>query len=275
MNTAPITPNLITITTPRYEADLSTYPLPLGTHHFALSWQGLPAAAGTVMVTPFEEGQEGAPPQRSPAIAAVRVSVAVRTIAAINVMYPAHLNALALVDASLGAPLLFRADLTIGSERRLCCLEFGESRGSISLSTGKGSLTGSATTFSTGNPTLDPITATLLLRSLPWKEDQARSFDVIAADRRFHVVVRSGAPKRARVNGVEREVIPLYPLVRELTCEKPPLQILQTTLLLSNDTLREPLLLECQTARGKLTCTLTVNAAGADEPAPNQGQNAA
>jgi hypothetical protein len=276
VNSTLITPNLITITTPSYQADLTTYPLLPTTHHFALSWQGLPAAAGTVVIAPLEEAQEHAAPPAAPTTTALRITVAVRTIAAISVMYPAHLSALALVNASTLAPLLFRTDLTVGSERSICSLEFGDSYGALTLSTGKGTSHGAATAFNTANPTLDPITAALLVRSLPWKDGQERSFDVIAAERRFHVVVRSGAPKRLRVNGVERDVLPLYPLVRELTCEKPALKILQTTLLISNDALRQPLLLECQTARGKLSCSLTPNATceGA-EPAASFGQNAA
>ncbi|RME60648.1 MAG: DUF3108 domain-containing protein, partial [Candidatus Dadabacteria bacterium] len=71
--------------------------------------------------------------------------------------------------------------------------------------------------YKTGNLTLDPYTAVLFARALPWRVGQTRAFDVFTGSSRYLVYLKAEKKIKAQVGNEERDLLVIVPFVRKLT----------------------------------------------------------
>jgi hypothetical protein len=110
--------------------------------------------------------------------------------------------------------------------------------------------------FTPNNPTLDPIGAAFLARSLDWEIGDVRHFDVFNGKSRYFITLTAAERRTITFQGKERRVLAISPQVRNLTTTKPRSKLREAFILVSDDEQRDILRIESSVFIGSVSVDL-------------------
>jgi hypothetical protein len=196
---SPISETKVSVSTPAYQPDFSKFRMTLGTYEYKVSWEGIEAADAAVTIT--QEGMR------------YRMVVTAKTYSGIDLFYSLRYRAEGLVSSVDLQPLRTLIDQRENRTHKNTQIEF-LGPGNIRSVRSKNGGEVAVTTIDTGNFTLDPLSAGLLARSLPWSVGTTYDFDAFNGKTRYLISLKAESEEVIRVNGIEKKVWVIAPQVR-------------------------------------------------------------
>lgn len=234
-----ISPELVKVSTPVYQPWSGDFQPALGTYTYTVSWEGIPAATATITI-----GEDGSNYQ---------VTANAETYSAIDIFYTLRYQMNGVLSGSDLAPIHSFTNHRENSRIKTLDINFepsGEIR-AIREQVGKQD-SKREIRFVSNNPTLDPIGAAFMARSLPWSVGDSKSFDVFNGKSRYLVTLSAKEKSRILHQGTMRDVWVIVPRVKNLTTTEPVQKLREAKIYLTTDSAREILKIESSVFIGKV-----------------------
>lgn len=226
-----ISPDLIKVSTPTYKPWSGDFDPPLGTYTYTVSWEGIPAATATVKID--EDGVN------------YQVSANAETYSGIDLFYKLRYTMDGVLAGEDLAPITSSTSHRENSRVKTLDIKFAPS-GEISAVREQVGKEGSKAEvkFVSNNPTLDPIGAAFLARSLQWERGASKTFDVFNGKSRYLVTLTAQDRTQIEYRGVMRDVWVITPRVKNLTTTEPVQKLRNAKVYVTTDSAREILKIE-------------------------------
>lgn len=239
-----ISPELVKITTPRYQPEDSKFSPRLGTYEYSVGWEGINAASCKLTIQ--RQGDTYV------------VDAAARTYTGVDLLYKLRYEAIGVISANDLTSINLDIDHQENSRHKNIAIDFSPTLKKIHAVRSKGANDPDKKilSFNTDNFTLDPIAATFLARSLNWQVGDTKHFDVFNGKSRYIISLTAVERKKIRYQGEDRPVIVITPQVRNLTTTKPRAKLRQAFIYVSDDEFREVLRIESSVFIGRVITEL-------------------
>ena len=237
-----IPPEQIKISTPVYEPVLERFSPRLGEYEFDVSWQGISAAWGTLVVK-HEGGR-------------YRVTTKAQTYSGIEIFYKLRYRAEGLLSSYNLHPISSIMDQTENSKRKVAKIDFRPDGTIHSVRSKVGKWT-KVTNFKPDNFTLDPFSAAFLARSLDWKLGEAKRFDVWNGKTRYEITLTAGKEDEIKYEGSKRKVWIISPVVKNLSSPHKNGKLRDARIFVTQDRERELVRIESEVFIGTVTTRVT------------------
>lgn len=231
----------VLVTTPAYHPDFSKFRMTLGTYEYKVSWEGIAAADAAVSIT--QEGNR------------YRMVVTAKTYSGIDLFYTLRYRAEGLLSSADLQPIRTLIDQRENSTHKNTQIEFlghGKVRSVRSKNGGEVAVT----TIDTGNFTLDPLSAGLLARSLPWSVGTTHVFDAFNGKTRYLISLTAESEENIRVNGEEKKVWVISPQVKFVENNEAHKKLRKAKIYVTADDKREILKIVSNVFIGSVTTAL-------------------
>ncbi len=242
------------VSTPVYHPDFSKFQLTLGTYEYQVSWEGIPAADASVTIS--QEGMR------------YRMLVSAKTYSGIDIFYKLRYRAEAIMSSVDLQPIRTLIDQRENSTHKNTQIEFLEN-GSIRSVRSKNGGDVSVTTIDTGNFTLEPLSAGLIARGLPWSVGTTHVFDAFNGKTRYLISLTAESEETIKVNGESRKVWVISPQVKFVENNENHKKLRRARIYVTADDKREILKIVSSVFVGSVTTALE-----AFTPATPQGRTA-
>lgn len=192
----------VSVSTPIYRPELSTYRPTYGTYEYTVSWEGIPAADLSLTVEPDQDN--------------LRVIAKAETYSGIDLFYRLRYHSegvLSALDLSPQSSVTEDQQNSKIKNVKIDYLDNGDIR-AVRSQVGKET---KVLQFSPNNFTLEPFSASMIARSLPWQVGQSRDFDTFNGKTRYLITISCVAREVMEVNGEEKPVLVFSPKVMNLT----------------------------------------------------------
>ena len=239
-----IAPELVKVTTPLYRpADAKYRPKP-GIYEYSVGWEGITAASCSLTIR--ENGDHFV------------IDAAARTYSGVDLLYKLRYEAHGIIDANNLSSISLAIDHRENSRHKMIDVQFAPNSGTISAVRQTGDINPAQkhVEFDPKNPTLDPIAAAFLARSLEWHVGDAKHFDVFNGKSRYFITLTAVGRKTIRFQGRERQVFVISPRVRNLTTTKPRSKLREAFIFVTDDEDREILRIESSVFIGSVSVDL-------------------
>ena len=198
-----ISPDQVQVSTPRYMPNFKEFEPKLGTYKYEVSWQGIPAAEAELKVE--HNGSN------------YILTATARTYSPIDLIYDMKYKAegiLSLADLSPIKTTIYQKENSRIKNTEIKFLDSGEIYAVRSQNNDEPEKT---IKFDPKNFTLEPFSAALLAKALPWTEGQSRTFDTFNGKSRYMITLTATAKEKMDFEGREIEVFRIEPKVKNLT----------------------------------------------------------
>ena len=236
-----IAPDLVKVTTPLYKPKGASYKPRLGTYEYSVGWEGISAASCSVTVR--EKGGQ------------YLIDAAARTYSGVDLLYKLRYEARGVLEGSDLSSVSLSIDHRENSRYKNIELAFEPHSKSVSAIRQKGldDPDKQSVSFTPNNPTIDPIGAAFLARTLEWQIGESKHFDVFNGRSRYFITLT--AVKRTTINfqGAPRNVFVISPQVRNLTTTKPRSKLREAFIYITDDEQRDILRIESSVFIGMVT----------------------
>jgi hypothetical protein len=111
--------------------------------------------------------------------------------------------------------------------------------------------------FTTTNSVLDPVSASFLARSQPWRVGDAKEFDVFNGKSRYLITLTAKELRTMDVAGVQREVFVIVPKVVNLVNPAQGKKLREARIFVTNDAARDIVLIESDVFIGTVKTRMT------------------
>jgi hypothetical protein len=239
-----ISPELVKITTPRYQPERSSFKPRLGTYEYSVGWEGINAASASVTVARENDTYV--------------IDAAARTYSGVDLLYKLRYEAIAKISATDLTSINLAIDHRENSRRKNISISFSPKLDSIHAvrSKGENDPDQKVLSFAPANFTLDPIAACFLARSLDWEIGDTKHFDVFNGKSRYFISLTAAERTTIRYQGESRPVIVITPQVRNVTTTRPRSKLRQAFIYVSDDEYREVLRIESSVFIGRVITEL-------------------
>jgi hypothetical protein len=239
-----ISPELVKITTPKYQPEDSSFNPRLGSYEYSVGWEGINAASCTLKIA--RQGDTYV------------VDAAARTYSGVDLLYKLRYEAVGIISAKDLTSINLDIDHRENSRQKKISIDFTPNLKSIHAvrSKGENDPDKKVLSFTTDNFTLDPIAAVFLARSLKWKVGDSKQFDVFNGKSRYIISLTAVERKNINYQGEQRPVIVITPQVRNLTTTKPRSKLRQAFIYVSDDESRDVLRIESSVFIGRVITEL-------------------
>ena len=231
----------VQVTTPVYRPSLTEYSPELGTFEYEVSWQGIPAAAATIIVE--HEGDK------------FKVTTKARTYSPIDLLYDLKYTAEGTLNANDLSPIRTIITQKENSKKKKTDIAF-LGNGEISALREQNGEEPISLRFNSNNFTLDPVSAAFLARGLPWKVGDTRDFDTFNGKSRYLITLTAIDKIQMDVNGVEKSVFVIRPTVKNLTNPDANKKLREAKIYVTDDKDREILKIASEVFIGTVTTKL-------------------
>lgn len=231
----------VVVSTPVYQPSTEAFRPQLGTYTYEVSWQGIPAAEGTIALE-----QEGL---------YLKLKATARTYSAIDFFYRLRYLAEGMVSLVDFTPVSTSMTLRENSKEKLTTIRFHPD-GTIE---GQRETVGKNITpfkFNPNNFTLDPFSAAMIARALPWEVGKSFVFDAFNGKSRYLLTLKADAKETIEVNRVERPVWLIKPTVENLVNPAQSKKLREARIYLTADDSREVLKIESEVFVGTVRTKL-------------------
>lgn len=239
-----IAPDLVKVTTPLYRPANAKYKPRPGVYEYTVGWEGITAASCSLTIRE-ENGR-------------FLIDAAARTYSGVDLLYKLRYEARGVIDADNLSSISLSIDHKENSRHKTIEMLFAPDSGKIQADRQTGDIAASQkhVEFTPRNPTLDPIAAAFLARSLDWKVGDARNFDVFNGKSRYFITLTAVDHKVIRFQGEERAVFVISPRVRNLTTTKPRSKLREAFIYVTDDDERDILRIESSVFIGSVSVDL-------------------
>ena len=231
----------VTIRTPDYRNDHKNFQPRLGTYTYDVSWAGIPAATAEVEVD--KDGM------------AYHISTKVRTARGIDLLYRLRYNADGWVSTADLHPLRSKFLTEENSKVKFAELTFKDN-GEIYAIRGKKGKAPEQKTFTTGNLTFDPFSASFVARSMEWEKGQSRVFDTYNGKSRYLIHLSCIDIIETKLNGVMKKIWVISPSVQKIN-DKAKSKLREARIYVTADEHREILKIESEVFVGTVHTVLS------------------
>lgn len=232
----------VQIKTPVYRPMFADFNPPLGTYHYTVTWQGIPAASAKVSIE--REGMR------------YRLRTTARTYSAIDLFYRLRYMAEGEISAVDFLPFRSVFEVQENSRRKWAELTFFPNGEILTQRTRNGS-DQEELRFNPNNMMLDPFSAAFLARSLEWSEGETKEFDTFNGRSRYLIRLTASEKTTLEVNDQLREVWVIKPEVRKLTTTEDNKKLREAWIYVSADDQREVLQIRSEVFIGSVRTRLT------------------
>ncbi len=224
-----ISPELIRISTPRYQALPSEFEPKLGTYEYTVGWESIPAASCSVRIS--REGEE------------LVVEAAARTYSAVDLLYKLRYDAVGRISAATFSPISLDIDHRENSRIKNINMSFTPNAGGVTSIRSKGpdDPDKKVLQFTPHNRILDPVAAGFLARSLRWNVGETKEFDVFNGKSRYYLSLKAIERTTIEHLGKSHHVIVISPYVRNLTTTRPIAKLREARIYVTDDSARDVL----------------------------------
>jgi hypothetical protein len=232
----------ISIKTPSYRPSFDLFQPREGRYQYEVSWQGIPAAEASITVT-----REGG---------TLRVTSEAKTYSAIDLLYRLRFHGESVLGLSSYRPSSYLVEQQENSKKKVVNVSFfpgGEVRATRTQS-GKEAVYDQ---FTTTNSVLDPVSASFLARSQPWRVGDAKEFDVFNGKSRYLITLTAKELRTMDVAGVQREVFVIVPKVVNLVNPAQGKKLREARIFVTNDAARDIVLIESDVFIGTVKTRMT------------------
>lgn len=212
-----------------------------GTYKYEISWQGIPAADAELSIT--REGD------------LYRVMASARTNSVVDVFYKLRYQAAGSISAEDFSPGILEIDQRENSKVTKASIHFTD-EGKISSQLTKTGREPRIYNFDLNNYTLEPLSASLLARSLDWEPGITRSFDTFDGKSRYLITLKCVDELEVTINGKKRKVWEVEPSVTNLNKNEKHDKLRRATMYVTADKYREVLQLVSEVYVGSVVTKL-------------------
>ncbi len=237
----PVDASEVKVVTPVYRPNPFSFRPQLGTYTYEASWEGIPAAQMKIQVA-----QNGL---------YYSIVTSAQTYSGIDLLYKLRYRAEGIISSVDYQPLKTTIDHKENSRIKNVEINFSED----GLIYGKREQKGKDTTefrFKTNNFTLDPFAAAFIARGVDWKLGETHEFDTFNGKSRYLIQLTAVDKTTIRVNGSEREVWVISPVVKNLTDMAKSNKLRQAKIYVTADREREVLKLTSSVFIGSVATKL-------------------
>lgn len=234
-------PQDVEVSTPVYHAESGSVDYPLGTYHYTVSWQGIPAAEASISLE-----QDGL---------RYRVSTTAKTYSGVDIFYKLRYRAegiLSAVDFLPQKTSISQQENSRFKETEINYLNNGDIN-TVRSQIGKETF---SLTFDPNNFTLDPFSAGFIARGLEWEVGKTAVFDTFNGKTRYLIELTALDKKTMTINGEDREVWLISPRVKKLTSTKADKKLRSAVIYMTADAKREIIKIESEVFIGTVTTKL-------------------
>lgn len=192
----------VTVSTPVYRPELSTYRPTFGTYEYTVSWEGIPAADVSITVEPDQDN--------------LRVIAKAETYSGIDLFYRLRYHSEGFLSALDLSPQRSVTDDQQNSKIKNVKIDYLDNGDIRAVRSQVGKET-KVLQFSPNNFTLEPFSASMIARSLPWQIGQSRDFDTFNGKTRYLITISCIGRETMEVNDEEKPVLVFSPKVLNLT----------------------------------------------------------
>lgn len=239
--TQELQPDKVAVKTPAYLPP-SDFEFTEGTYRYEVSWQGIPAALAEISL---EEGYDS-----------VHLIATAKTMDWLSLFYRLNYRAEGLADAQSLRPSKTRLYKRENSRIVTTSIDF-DTTGMVKSVMQRKGRDPEIFEFNPNNPMLDPISASLLARSLDWKPGMQREFDTFNGKTRYLITLRCTGTKKIEADGIERLAWQITPSVRNLNKNEPAKKLHQASIYVSADGRRDILRIESDVYLGTVVTQMT------------------
>lgn len=239
-----IAPDLVKVTTPRYQPARAAYKPRPGIYEYSVGWEGITAASCSLTIRE-KNGR-------------FLIDAAARTYSGVDLLYKLRYDARGVIDSEDLSSISLSIDHKENSRHKIIEMRFQPDAGLISAVRQTGDIAANQkyVEFTPNNPTLDPIGAAFLARSLDWEVGDVRHFDVFNGKSRYFITLTAVERRTITFQGKERRVLAISPQVRNLTTTKPRSKLREAFILVSDDEQRDILRIESSVFIGSVSVDL-------------------
>lgn len=219
--------------------------LPDGILEYSISWQGLPVGSASIRVVKEYEGDNQL----------FHVQADARTASAIDLLYQLRHRSEGYFSVGTYKPSSFLFRQTENSKKRVTQVAF-EPNGIIKSKRWKNDKEEANFEFQSSNPTMDPLSAAFLARSLPIEVGKTASFDVFNGKNRYLIGFSIVGLEKMKRGGELVDAFKVIPTVKKLTDTKDDKRLKSAAIWISTDARRDILRLESKVWFGKVVAEL-------------------
>ncbi len=230
----------VKLSTPAYQANLKYFRPPLGTYHYTVSWQGIPAASATTTIT--REGDF------------YHIYATARTAKAIDLLFKLRYSSEGILSSKSFAPSKTIIDHRENSRHKNIQIDFLDN-GEI-LTKRQSNEDYEVIRFNTDNFTLDPFAAAMLARGLDWEVGQTRVFDTYNGKSRYLISLNCHEKTSIRLNDQDHDVWVVIPQVDKVTDRKANSKLSKAKIFVTSDERREILRIQSDVFIGSVKTEL-------------------
>jgi len=236
-----ISPELVKVSTPLYQPAVADFHPQLGTYHYTVSWQGIPAADVSVDVA-----QEGL---------YYKLAISARTYSGIDIFYKLRYSAEGRISSVDYSPIRAAFKQRENSRQRFTEISYLED-GWVHAYRKSNGEEPKVLHFDPENFMLEPFSAAFLALSLDWEKGKERQFDVFNGKSRYLVTFTAQDKVRMRVNDQLRDVWVVSPKVINLTDSQANKKLREARIYVTADDRREVLQVVSSVFIGNVTTRL-------------------
>lgn len=230
----------VRLSTPVYQPNLDHFNPALGTYHYVVSWQGIPAASAITTIS--REGDF------------YRIVATARTAKAIDLLFKLRYFSEGILSTSTLTPFKTIIEHRENSRYRNIQIDFLES-GEI-FTKRKSNKDYEEIRFNPENFTLDPFAAAMLARGLDWKTGQTRIFDTYNGKSRYLISLTCNEQTTIDFNGQKHEVWVVIPQADKVTDRKANSKLSKARIFVTSDDRREILQIQSDVFIGSVKTEL-------------------
>lgn len=240
----------VPLSTPRYLPTFNEFDLREGTYTYTISWQGIPAAEASVSIS-----------AQSPAGGAVvgsqiLVVSTAKTNSPIDLFYKLRFRAETLMNRATFVPDVYSVQQRENSRKKDLRVSFGDDGNISAVRVQRDKKEVKRVRFISHNDTLDPVSAVFLARSQQWKVGEVRTFDVFNGKSRYLIHLTAVKRTEVETEGRSRSAIMIVPKIENLVNPGQAKKLREARIYLSDDRLREVLLIESEVFVGTVKTRL-------------------
>lgn len=236
-----ITPDFVQVTTPVYRAYESGFTPAMGRYTYEVSWNGIPAAEGTVDVGGDSLNY--------------RIVASAHTYSVIDILYKLRYRAEGIISAVDMSPIRTVISQQENSKVKNWDIKF-QSDGEIESVKSQKGKPDEVIRFNSNNFTLDPIAAAFLARGLEWQEGETKQFDTFNGKTRYLISLTASGKETVRYNGESRDCWVISPKVTKIATDEPQHKLREAKIYLSDDKDRDIIKIVSSVFIGSVTTKL-------------------
>lgn len=238
------------LSTPRYLPASDNFDLREGTYTYVISWQGIPAAEASVSIS-----------AQSPAGGAIvgsqiLVVSTAKTYSPIALLYKLRFRAETLMNRATFVPDVYSVHQRENSRQKDLRVSFGDDGKISAIRVQRDKREVKRVRFVSHNDTLDPVSAVLLARSQQWRVGESRTFDVFNGKSRYLIHLTAVKRTEVQAEGGVRPAIMIVPKLQNLINPSQAKKLREARIYISDDRLREVLLIESEVFVGTVKTRL-------------------